>query len=200
MGILDDGNSSNKFKELITYNKKTKRVVINAPNGLNILGNVYVTGTIETSIPCSHGIQGEQGIPGLQGLRGEQGLNGIPGLSGLNGEQGIPGLPGQQGIPGLKGEQGIQGLKGDSGIFSGILTFPGKDTKGDYTFEVSEPDVFGNDSLIIKKNGKCLLSISNETATIEPPILNEPIRVNSIKIGNTLLDEETLLKLLKLLN
>ena len=169
MGILDDGNSSNKFKELITYNKKSKRVVINAPRGLNILGNVYVTGTIETSIPCSHGIQGEQGIPGL---------------------------PGQQGIP---GQQGLKGEPGNSGIFSGILTFPGKDTKGDYTFEVSEPDVFGNDSLIIKKNGKGLLSISNETATIEPPILNEPIRVNSIKIGNTLLNEETLLKLLNLL-
>ena len=50
-----------------------------------------------------------------------------------------------------------------------------------------------------QKNGKGLLSISNETATIEPPILNEPIRVNSIKIGNTLLDEETLKKLLNLL-
>ena len=184
MGILDDGNSSNKFKELITYNKKSKRVVINASSGLNILGNVYVTGTIETSIPCSHGIQGEQGIPGLPG---QQGIQGIQGLSG------------QQGFHGIQGEQGLKGEPGNSGIFSGILTFPGKDTKGDYTFEVSEPDIFGNDSLIIKKNGKGLLSISNETATIEPPILNEPIRVNSIKIGNTLLNEETLLKLLNLL-
>ena len=162
------------------------------------------------------GIQGLSGTPGTQGLSGIQGPSGAPGIqgpSGTPGTQGEQGIQGPSGTPGTQGEQGIQGIPGNSNSsFSNGISFPNTDSRGDYTIKVSEP-ILGNDSLIIAKDGKPLLSISNDSASLtegpsteiltidSPVIIKNNLNVfGSITIGTTIISESQLIKLIQLIN
>ena len=203
--MLDNGNSSNKFKELITYNKKTKKTDIIAPSGLYIKANVVIDGTLNY---LNEGDTGAQGPKGDTGAQGTQGPKGDTGAQGTQGPKGDTGAQGTQGLKGDTGAQGTQGLKGDTGIFSNItdeLVFTGKDGLGDYKIHVSDVfDQFGNDSLVISKNGKPLLSISNDFIDYvensqESIVINKLTVSSTITIGTTVLNEEQLKKLLLLI-
>ena len=260
--MLDNGNSSNKFKELITYNKKTKKTDIIAPSGLYIKANVVIDGTLnylnegdtgaqgpkgdtgaqgtqgpkgdtgaqgtqgtqgpkgdtgaqgtqgpkgDTGAQGTQGPKGDTGAQGTQGTQGTQGPKGDTGAQGTQGPKGDTGAQGTQGLKGDTGAQGTQGLKGDTGIFSNItdeLVFTGKDGLGDYKIHVSDVfDQFGNDSLVISKNGKPLLSISNDFIDYvensqESIVINKLTVSSTITIGTTVLNEEQLKKLLLLI-
>jgi len=99
----------------------------------------------------------------------------------------------------------VAGIDVDGNAFFNSISLSGTDGKGNYTFSISESlNELGNDSLVIKKHGKPLISISNDS--FSEPLSNEPIVVskltitNKITIGSYEIDELLLGKLLALLS